>query len=76
MHVRENEDIFFNAQMVEEQSEWKNGGGRATISSLWLRFPDHIFRQKNTAGLLTSISVGDMYIETTVGILPTMETKV
>lgn len=72
VHVRENEDIFFNAE-----SEWKNGGGgRATISSLWLRFPDHIFRQRNTAGLLTSISVGDMYIETTAGILPTMETKV
>lgn len=37
------------------------------ISSLWLRFADHIFRQKNTAGLLTSISVGDMNVETMVG---------
>lgn len=76
MHVRRNRDIFFNAEMQEQQSAWRNGGGRPTISSLWLRSADHIFRQKNTAGLLTSISVGDMYIETMVGILPTMETKI
>lgn len=62
--------------MVEQQSEWKNSGGRPNISSLRLRSADHIFRQKNTAGLLTSISVGDMCVETLVEILPTMETKI
>lgn len=67
---------LFNAEMLEQQSVWENGGGRATISSMWLPSADHIFRQKNPAGLLTSISVGDMYIETMVGILPTMETEI
>lgn len=63
--MRGNDDIFFIAEMMEQQSEWKNGGGRANISSLLRsRCEDHIFRQKNTAGLLPSISVGDMYIET------------
>lgn len=75
MPVRRNKDISFHAEMQEQQSAWKNGGGRPTISSLRRRPADHIFRQQNTAGLLTSISVGDMYMETMVGILPTMETK-
>lgn len=76
MRVRRNEDIFFNAETLEQHSAWKNGGYRATISSVWLRCADHIFRQKNSAALLTSISVGDMYIETMVGILATTETKI